>query len=39
MLQGVDRAAETMRRLRNLGLSRAIDDFGTGHYYVASMLA
>lgn len=31
MLGGVHRAAETMRRLRSLGVSFAIDDFGTGY--------
>lgn len=31
MLSGVHRAAETMKRLRALGVSLAIDDFGTGY--------
>ncbi len=31
MLSGADRAAETMHRLRALGVSLAIDDFGTGY--------
>jgi diguanylate cyclase (GGDEF)-like protein len=31
MLTGVHRAAETMQRLRQLGISLAIDDFGTGY--------
>jgi diguanylate cyclase (GGDEF)-like protein len=31
MLSGVERAAETMKRLRALGVSLAIDDFGTGY--------
>ena len=31
MLSGPERAAETMKRLRALGVSLAIDDFGTGY--------
>ena len=31
MLTGVNRASETMKRLRALGISLAIDDFGTGY--------
>jgi diguanylate cyclase (GGDEF)-like protein len=31
MLTGVEKAAETMTRLRALGVSLAIDDFGTGY--------
>ena len=31
MLSGPERAAETMKRLRTLGVSLAIDDFGTGY--------
>lgn len=31
MLRGPERAAETMRKLRALGVSLAIDDFGTGY--------
>jgi diguanylate cyclase (GGDEF)-like protein len=31
MLSGVHQAAETMKRLRELGISLAIDDFGTGY--------
>ena len=31
MLNGMERAAETMRRLQALGISIAIDDFGTGY--------
>ena len=31
MLSGAEHAAETMRRLRELGVSLAIDDFGTGY--------
>ena len=31
MLSGVERSAETMKRLRVLGVSLAIDDFGTGY--------
>jgi diguanylate cyclase len=31
MLTGVHRSAETMKRLRALGVSLAIDDFGTGY--------
>lgn len=31
MLSGVHRAADTMKRLRSLGISLAIDDFGTGY--------
>jgi diguanylate cyclase (GGDEF)-like protein len=31
MLGGVNRSAETMKRLRALGISLAIDDFGTGY--------
>ncbi len=31
MLSGAERAAETMNRLRALGVSLAIDDFGTGY--------
>lgn len=31
MLSGAERAAETMGRLRALGVSLAIDDFGTGY--------
>jgi diguanylate cyclase (GGDEF)-like protein len=31
MLSGADRVADTMRRLRALGVSLAIDDFGTGY--------
>jgi diguanylate cyclase (GGDEF)-like protein len=31
MLSGAHRAAETMQRLRRLGVSLAIDDFGTGY--------
>jgi len=31
MLTGVRRSAETMKRLRALGVSLAIDDFGTGY--------
>ena len=31
MLSGAERAAETMKRLRALGISLAIDDFGTGY--------
>jgi len=31
MLIGVERAAGTMKRLRDLGVSLAIDDFGTGY--------
>lgn len=31
MLSGAERAAETMKRLRALGVSLAIDDFGTGY--------
>jgi diguanylate cyclase (GGDEF)-like protein len=31
MLTGVHRAAETMQRLRSLGVGFAIDDFGTGY--------
>jgi EAL domain-containing protein (putative c-di-GMP-specific phosphodiesterase class I) len=31
MLSGAERAAETMNRLRGLGVSLAIDDFGTGY--------
>jgi diguanylate cyclase (GGDEF)-like protein len=31
MLSGADRAAETMKQLRALGVSLAIDDFGTGY--------
>ncbi|HEX4036731.1 MAG TPA: EAL domain-containing protein [Acidobacteriaceae bacterium] len=30
-LIGIERAAETMRRLKNMGISIAIDDFGTGY--------
>jgi diguanylate cyclase (GGDEF)-like protein len=31
MVVGVKRAAESMRQLRNIGISFAIDDFGTGY--------
>ncbi len=31
MLSGTERAAETMKRLRKLGVTIAIDDFGTGY--------
>jgi EAL domain-containing protein (putative c-di-GMP-specific phosphodiesterase class I) len=31
MLSGADRAAETMKDLRALGVSLEIDDFGTGY--------
>jgi diguanylate cyclase (GGDEF)-like protein len=31
MLSGVNRAAKTMKRLSDLGISLAIDDFGTGY--------
>ena len=31
MLSGAERVAETMRRLRTLGINLAIDDFGTGY--------
>jgi diguanylate cyclase (GGDEF)-like protein len=31
MLNGTERAAETMKRLRKLGVTIAIDDFGTGY--------
>jgi diguanylate cyclase len=31
MLSGVNRSAETMKRLRAYGISLAIDDFGTGY--------
>jgi diguanylate cyclase (GGDEF)-like protein len=31
MLSGTERAAETMHRLRELGVGLAIDDFGTGY--------
>jgi diguanylate cyclase (GGDEF)-like protein len=31
MLSGAERAAETMKQLRALGVSLAIDDFGTGY--------
>lgn len=31
MLNGAERAAETMKQLRGLGISIAIDDFGTGY--------
>jgi diguanylate cyclase (GGDEF)-like protein len=31
MLTGAERAAETMKRLRTLGVSLAIDDFGSGY--------
>ncbi|MGA8111966.1 MAG: EAL domain-containing protein [Acidobacteriaceae bacterium] len=30
-LTGLERAAETMRMLKNMGVSMAIDDFGTGY--------
>ena len=31
MINGIQKSAETMRRLKRLGISFAIDDFGTGY--------